>query len=259
MTPTQVLPPEHTLDVRRQVDELIERIGRDQEALASNFVRLSVLVREIQERRYWKDWGYKGFEEFIKTLEGPLNKKRGQIYSMLATVAYLPAVSEKDLLTMGITKAGFLKDYVRKTGKELTPDLLERAKDKSVTVEVLKADVHQKIHGRLPESHRYYTVNYVATREAHEEINKALERAKRVGEVPHDISDGAQTAAALTFLAQEFLGSHGAEDEPQETVWGYWKRFAAQIIEGAEQRGIKIGVDDQTGEPTFSPCPVKRT
>jgi hypothetical protein len=126
-------------------------------------------------------------------------------------VKNLPELTEPELLEMGLTKAGFLKDYKRKTKQLLPPDLLETAKNPDTTVEKLKAEVHQRVHGAPPEGFVYRSIHVCCTQDDWAEVQRAMKLAEKVGEIDPAMSDLVRQGAAIRTMSQEFIGTYGGD------------------------------------------------
>ncbi len=194
--------------LRSKHDQLLETIHGQEEALGRNFVRLAALVHQVQQTKAWIDWGHKSFNEYLNSVGGQIDRKRGQIYNMLATVRLLPSLSEKDFLDLGVTKASVLKDYARDMKKQPPPQLVEYAKDRGTSVEELRAQVYTKTHGEPPEGQKYYKIAYVATPGQQETIQKGFDLAAKMANFPDGLAEHSKTAAILEVIMQEFIGTY---------------------------------------------------
>lgn len=209
LQPTDVIAVENSFAALRvEHDDLLGLIHGQEESLGRNFVRLASIVYQVQQTKAWIDWGHKSFNDYLTAIGDQIDRKRGQIYNMLATVRLLPSLSETDLLDLGVTKASVLKDYARDMKKQPPPQLVEYAKNPATSVEDLRAQVYTKTHGEPPEGQKYYKIAYVATPGQQETIQKGFSLAAKMAKFPEDLAEHSKTAATLEVIMQEFIGTY---------------------------------------------------
>ena len=122
----------------------------------------------------------------------------------------LASVSEKDLVEIGITKAGMLSKYVEQSGHTTIPaDMLVTAKTKSSGE--LDAAVNSKLHNKLPdEKGKWFSLGgFYADEDEKQEILDAIQLAKGIDPViPNSIPEWQQLKEVYLRMAREFLGTY---------------------------------------------------
>jgi hypothetical protein len=139
----EYLPP---LTLNDAIETLLESIGTHQISLATNYVKLGILL--LQAKKDKKYGNHTSFPRYLGYVGERIKRQRSQIYAYVGIAErLLPAVSEANLEQMGISKASELAKYVKCTGlKSIAPKLLELALDGTQTVERLQAEVQQELH-----------------------------------------------------------------------------------------------------------------
>ena len=204
---------------RAQAKELEEKIKNitkvivgEKQSLESNFVRLSQLIDEVRSKKYWLLGNYKTFGDYILDCEKKYGIKHSQLYvGMKVARNLLPSMEEKELVEIGITKAGMLSKYVEQSGNRTIPDnVLGVARDPKKTSTQLDQAVNDSLHNVVStEKNSWYNLGgFYVTEEERKELEDAVQLAKSIDPViPNSIPLWQQQKEAYLRLAQEFIGS----------------------------------------------------
>ncbi len=198
--------------IQDQIETVAGSIKDHKSQLEKNFVQLSKLIDEVRSKKYWLLGNYKTFGDYLEDCEKKYGIKHSQLYvGMKVARNLLPSVPEKDLVSMGISKAGVLSKYVEQSGNKWIPDdILNLAKDPSSKTEDLDNVVNCKLHNIMPEEKgKWFSIGgFYADADEMQEIQDALEKARGIDPVvPNNIPEWQQTKEAVLRLAREFLGS----------------------------------------------------
>lgn len=204
---TQVL----STNIKEEVEQLIKKINDGQWNLGKHFVQLGNKLLEIRTKRHWSEWGFESFGKYIETIREQIDKGRTQLYQTISiSEKLLPTVSEADLEQMGISKAGELKKVVQ-AGKQPTPELIEKAKDRKVGVQELRAEVLKETSGEVPKDNETYwdLGGFFVTKEERDEIKKAFHLAEIVDPpISKELPDHIRRKETMFRLCREFTGTY---------------------------------------------------
>jgi hypothetical protein len=204
---------EEAKELEGKIAKISEVILAEKQSIDSNFVRLSQCIDEVRSKKYWLLGNYKNFGEYVADCEKRFGIKHSQLYvGMKVARNLLPSVSEKDLVEIGITRAGALSKYVEQSGNSIIPDdILDAAKDRTKTSEEFDDVVNKKLHNKTGEiKDKWFNVGgFYASEDERQEILEALEVARSIDPVvTNTIPEWQQLKEALLRLAREFRSSY---------------------------------------------------
>jgi hypothetical protein len=220
MDALEVLAQNFTTEEKREARELeskIEEVTRviisEKKSLDSNFVRLSQLIDEVRSKKYWLLGNYRTFGDYLLDCEKKFGVGHSQLYvGMKVARNLLPSMTEKELVDIGITKAGVLSKYVEQSGSSTIPDeVMAMAKDSKKSTIELDAAVNQKLNNVTSSQGKWVNLGgFYAEEEEQKELNEALELAKSIDPViPNDIPVWRQTKECYLRLSREFISTWG--------------------------------------------------
>ncbi len=203
---------EEANQISAKIAQVAGAIKAQKEEIESNFVRLSQLIDEVRAKKYWLLGEYKTFGDYLADCEKKYGIKHSQLYvGMKVARNLLPSVTEKDLVGMGISKAGVLSKYVEQSGNSVIPnDILDIANDPKVRTEDLDAAVNGKLHNVLSteKSKWYNPEGFYVTEEELKELQDAENLARSIDPVVSNSIPGWQQRKEIALrLAQEFIAA----------------------------------------------------
>ena len=212
----QSFSPEEKLeakDLEITIKSLAGAILEHKQSLERNYVKLSQCIDEIRRKKYWLLGNYKTFGEYLADCEKKYGIGHSQLYvGMKVARNLLPSVPEKDLVEMGITKAGKLSKYVEQSGQTTIPEeVLSVARDPKKTSEDLDQVVNTKLHNVLPvERGKWYALEgFYVDDDEKQEILDAIDLAKSIDPViPNSIPEWRQRKEIMLRWVREFLGTY---------------------------------------------------
>ena len=197
-------------ELEGKIELITRKIVSEKESLDRNFVRLSQLINEVRQKKYWLLGSYKSFGDYLADCEKKFGVGHSQLYvGMKVARNLLPSVSEEDLVNIGITKAGMLSKYVEQSGQSVIPeDIMETARGKKS--EELDALVNSRLHNVMPEKGKWLNLGgFFCDDSEKQEITDALELAKSIDPVvPNNVPQWQQLKESYLRLAREFLGTY---------------------------------------------------
>ncbi len=197
---------------------LLTEVKAAESELEHNYVTLGQAVYRVQLKTHWLTLGYTSWREYFDFLQSKFGKGRTQLYGYLGTIKALSDhVDDKDLVDMGISKAGELKKAVTQTGKSPSKELIEKAINQKVTVQEFRQDVMKEFHiTDHNEGGTWFDLKGVYfTPEEKETWEKAIDLAKNQDPVISITLPGhAQFKEALMRLAEEFIGTYDKIEDP---------------------------------------------
>jgi len=113
------------------------------EALETCRTKIGIFLNDVQDKKVWKDWGYKSYGDFLESIAPMVEKGRTSLYNYAGVAKQLlPYIPPEELPEVGITKARALATAVKKNnGKRPSDTLLNAAKSPAISVE----EMHQLI------------------------------------------------------------------------------------------------------------------
>lgn len=200
--------------LRVRLDGLLDSIRHTEIALDSNYAQLGSFLKEAYLNKHWITWGFNSSGSFIAYVSDRIGRERSYIYNVL-TVAnnLLPAISEADLVTMGISKAQSLAEFVKKSGRRVTPDLLGSALDPDCSTSELRASVAGELHEKSHPDERWRNLAGIyATEDEWQEMLDAFEVAMRVDPpIDHTLPEHMRRKEIFLRWAREFMSSYASE------------------------------------------------
>lgn len=218
LQPSSVLP-DFTADQRKDAEDeatrvsgLLEAIGSAETRLSNDIASLGVALRKIQVNTYWMLWGFRSWGSYLADLATKFGRGRTQLYHVIGVVQDLEeSLGPERLNRIGISKLVKLR-VVQKAKGFLSEELIQIADNPKNTIEDVERAVLNELGAAAPERGTYRNLNaFPATDGEWEEITRAIETAKRVGEVGHDQPAAVQTKLALLYMAREFYGTYGGQ------------------------------------------------
>lgn len=199
--------------IQQKIEEIVNEILTSKESIDRNFVRVSRLIEEVRQKKYWLLGEYKTFGDYLSDCEKKFGIKHSQLYvGMKVARNLLPSIPEKDLVEIGISKAGVLSKYVEQSGQTQIPqDIIDAAKTKKT--EELDGMVNARLHNVIPEEKgNWFSIGgFFATEDERQEILDALEIAGNIDPlVPKTIPQWQRTKECCLRMAREFIGTYGS-------------------------------------------------
>lgn len=117
--PTYLEPlnKEAALQKQAEIDDILNSISAHELRLAKSYARLGSKLKEMKANFYWMSLGYNRFSEYLEFIRGRIGRERSQVYAILSVAeTLLPAMTEEQLETVGITKAHELRRLVNQGG-----------------------------------------------------------------------------------------------------------------------------------------------
>jgi len=199
-------------DLEFKIEQVVSIIVAEKRALDSNYVKLSQYINEVRQKKYWLLGNYRTFGDYLESIEKKFGLGHSQLYvGMKVARNLLPSVAEKDLVDMGITKAGVLSKYVEQSGQNVVPEeILTLAKDPKTRSDQLDAAVNAKLHNVGMEKGKWYSMGgFFCTEDEKQEIEDALALAGSIDPlVPNNIPMWQQHKEKVLRLAREFMGTY---------------------------------------------------
>lgn len=191
-----------------RVDLLLDDSRATQEHLARNFIQIGIALLEVDKSRAWTLRSHSS-DGYIKSCEARFGKGRTALYGFKSVAEnLLPHLPEQKLLEMGISKAQPLAQYVKRTGKTPSAELLADAFNPKVEVEEFRASVAGALHEK-PEKGKWYDLGgFFVSPEEKEEIDRGLEQAANNEPLPDNCSEWMRKKIIIQRLVAEFLSTY---------------------------------------------------
>jgi hypothetical protein len=143
-----------------EIDELLSLISAHELRLAKSYARLGSKLKEMKANFYWMSLGYERFSSYLEFIRGKIGRERSQVYAILSVAeALLPAMTEEQLETVGITRAHELRRLLKEGGtlqaRILDPEggetptdvrIMDYAARPGVTAKQLRVKVNELLH-----------------------------------------------------------------------------------------------------------------
>lgn len=195
--PTYLEPlnKEAALLKQAEIEELLGQISVHELRLAKSFARLGSKLKEMKANFYWMSLGYDRFSAYLEFIREKIGRERSQMYAIMAVAeALLPAISEEQLETIGITKGHELKRLLKEGGNlgasivvnqdenhATYADLLDYASDPKVTAKQLRVKVNELLHVTEDVQGLWLDLGgFYATQDERKEIEQFWELGKRL-------------------------------------------------------------------------------
>jgi hypothetical protein len=210
MSELAVLEPEY-ITLSTDIENLVEMIKRHELSLATGYVRLGRLLREVQLTKEWRKWGFGSFGQYVDFIREKIDRSRASIYGAVSTVdRLLPSVSEEDMERMGASRAAELAAFVKKSGRKVPPKLLEAALDGRKKLSELHVEIMVELHDKSqffvvwfePLGGSYYE------KDEKEEVLLAIKTAKNMAAFAKGVPEHVQNKEIMLMFVREFLSSN---------------------------------------------------
>jgi len=193
--PTYLEPlnKEAALQKQAEIDEILNSISAHELRLAKSYARLGSKLKEMKANFYWMSLGYERFSAYLEFIRGRIGRERSQVYAILSVAeTLLPAMTEEQLETVGITKAHELKRLVKEGGniesefvdKDYAAEavrIMDYAADPKVTAKQLRGKVNELLHVTEDVQGLWLDLGgFYATQDERKEIEQFWELGKRL-------------------------------------------------------------------------------
>ena len=193
--PTYLEPlnKEAALQKQAEIDEILNSISAHELRLAKSYARLGSKLKEMKANFYWMSLGYERFSAYLEFIRGRIGRERSQVYAILSVAeTLLPAMTEEQLETVGITKAHELKRLVKEGGniesefvdKDYAAEavrIMDYAADPKVTAKQLRVKVNELLHVTEDVQGLWLDLGgFYATQDERKEIEQFWELGKRL-------------------------------------------------------------------------------
>ena len=201
--------------LRAEIYQQLEESGSKEYVLDRSWMRLGQLLAQFKKDECWRDTGYQSFETFMDELRKTHKRGRSQLWAYLSVAETLgPAIDSSTLEEIGISKAGVLKNALKKSEKKTLPqDLIDAAKRRLVTAKELRVMAAEAMNVEMkPDNGTWFDWggSYL-TPEDRKLFKEAVEVTLRVLDIQKHVPDHVQRKEVFLAWAQEFLGTHAAE------------------------------------------------
>lgn len=203
MTEITILSPvdaERATKISREIDTLVGQISGHELKLSRSYARLGGLLREVKNQQYWITYGFERFSSYLENIRGRIGRERSQVYAILSVAeTLLPAMTEEQLETVGITKAHELKRLVKEGGsleavlienRVSDPEtgesgtivrIMDYAADPKVTAKQLRVKVNELLHVTEDVQGLWLDLGgFYATQDERKEIEQFWELGKKL-------------------------------------------------------------------------------
>ena len=193
--PTYLEPlnKEAALQKQAEIDEILNSISAHELRLAKSYARLGSKLKEMKANFYWMSLGYERFSAYLEFIRGRIGRERSQVYAILSVAeTLLPAMTEEQLETVGITKAHELKRLLKEGGniesefvdKDYAAEavrIMDYAADPKVTAKQLRVKVNELLHVTEDVQGLWLDLGgFYATQDERKEIEQFWELGKRL-------------------------------------------------------------------------------
>jgi hypothetical protein len=206
--------------LKTDIERLVGTITDELHSLASQWIRLGMLLNTAQKKQYWKQWGHTSWGSYLQSISGRLERGRSQLYEYLGVVQkLLPVAGEETLAKIGISKARELKRIYGVFQKSPPPEIIEVAAGPA-TINELREAIYDNLNQKEPEKEKYAysTIAYRLPRDEQEVLERAKEIALKTDPVVQpNVSPEQQWGEALWRWAVYYLGGKEAEVLGYET------------------------------------------
>lgn len=129
---------------RQDIYDNLEAIAVDEVRLDHSYARLGAMLLEFRRDECWRPLGYESFGKFLQEIHTKFNRDTSTLHGYIGVAEkLLPFVDAATLDQIGISKALEIKRALSISGRALTPEVIEAARDSSQTVKQLRAMLHE--------------------------------------------------------------------------------------------------------------------
>ena len=223
--PTYLEPlnKEAALQKQAEIDELLGQISAHELRLAKSYARLGSRLKEMKSNFYWMSLGYDRFSTYLEFIRGKIGRERSQVYAILSVAeALLPAMTEEQLETVGITKAHELKRLLKEGGSVHAPvdleletedymdhvEILDYALDPKVTANQLRVKINELLHVTDDVQGLWYDPQgFYATADERKEIEQFWQWGKTFLQIKDEQPEHSWKKEVFMAAVRECLGS----------------------------------------------------
>lgn len=221
--PTYLEPlnKEAALQKQAEIDDILNSISAHELRLAKSYARLGSKLKEMKSNFYWMSLGYNRFSEYLEFIRGRIGRERSQVYAILSVAeTLLPAMTEEQLETVGITKAHELRRLVNQGGNlqaEFTEidgptapfvRIMDYAADPKVTAKQLRVKVNEILHVHEDVGGLWYDPQgFYATTDERKEIEQFWSWGKTFLQIKDEQPDHTWKKEVFMAAVRECLGS----------------------------------------------------
>jgi hypothetical protein len=227
--PTYLVPlnKDAALLKQAEIDELLGQISAHELRLAKSYARLGSRLKEMKVNQYWMSLGYQKFSSYLEFIRGKIGRERSQVYAILSVAeALLPAMTEEQLESVGITRAHELRRLLKEggtlqarildpNGKEEHPTdvrIMDYAARPGVTAKQLRVKVNELLH--ITEDVQGFWLDlggFYATTDERKEIDQFWEVGKKMFAPPDEQAEHVVKHEVFLAGVRECLGTWLAE------------------------------------------------
>lgn len=192
-----------------RVDNLLDKTRQTQEQLYRNFVEVGIALNEVKGSRAWMLRGH-SFDAYLMSCQDRFGRKRTSLYSYTAIAETLSgSIPHKQLIGMGISKCQSLAQYVKKAGKQPTPEMILAASDPKIGVDEFQAKVYSEMSD-APEKGKWFDFGgaYLTPDEKAEILRGFDVAANTDPAIPQNIPDWSRTKQIMQRFVQEFIATY---------------------------------------------------
>lgn len=198
--------------LREAVESLVTKIHETHWSMGQHFVRLGNALLAIRNKQYWREYGFKNFNEYIGAVGEKIDRGRSQLYHTISVSEnLLPAVGEDKLVQMGISRATELSRVAKKKNT-ISQALINKALEPGVKLDEVKAAAFAEIHGTPEKKGKYFDFGGAyMTGEERAEWLRAVDCARKTDPVvASNVPEWAQTKEIMQRFAREYLSTYEA-------------------------------------------------
>lgn len=202
--------PDDSDGLKQEIDSILQSIHNQELTLATSHARLGWKLYQVQRDKRWVGWGFESFGKYIDTVRERINRGRASIYACISVAEkLLPSVSEKDLDTMGISRAQELARFVKQSGRNVPEHLLTLALDDSKRIEELHVAVLEALNEKCdPKGNWLDLGGFYALPEEKKEIEQAYNHAKNLLDLPSDAPEHQIRKEIMLAWARDFISTN---------------------------------------------------
>jgi UDP-N-acetylglucosamine transferase subunit ALG13 len=197
--------------ISKDMEHTIDSIRSGELRLATSYARLGSLLLKVKQKQHWIYYGYQSFGKYIDDLRGKIGRQRSQLYNVVSVAErLLPSMTEADLEQIGVTRANELAKFVKQSGRNVTPELLEIALDPKQSVDKLHVAVMEALHQKADPKGTWWDASgcYLLPDER-KEVNQAIGLAMITDPpISRDLPDHEIWKHVILKFAREFYGTY---------------------------------------------------
>ena len=146
--------------LREKLDEQLSALRVHQSALSTGFVEVGKTLLTIREKRYWIQWGFQNWTEFLEA-QATKGLQRAQLFRYVKAVEELePYMTHGEMTEIGIEKASELRNLLAVKGS-VSGDMVEDAK--TMTKQELQEAIGRATNEPPPEGTKFWNLGGIFT------------------------------------------------------------------------------------------------